>query len=282
MGERIVLKIGEFARVCQVSVATLRHYDQYGLLKPTTLDPETGYRYYTLDQLPRLNRILALKDLGFPLEQIAQFLENDLSLEQLRGMFKLKQAQTQLMVDTEQARLSRIAARLQQIELEGKMPVYEVLLKEVAALHVASIREIIPLQSSLQSSSKRLFTKIIVYLSQQHIQHTQPPMLLLHSRSEQRNDGLYIDAEAAIPLPMKLPGNTQINSRTLPVSLVASTIHAGNDLSMGQAYATLHRWMKENKYKFVDPPRLLHLHRDDHIQDPYITEIQFPVAKLDM
>ncbi|HZR44706.1 MAG TPA: helix-turn-helix domain-containing protein, partial [Ktedonobacteraceae bacterium] len=103
-----MLRIGEFARIAQVSIVTLRHYDQYGLLKPAALDPDTGYRYYTLDQLPRLNRILALKDLGFPLEQIAQLLEG-LSLEQLQGMFKLKQAQTQHMIDTEQARLTRIA-----------------------------------------------------------------------------------------------------------------------------------------------------------------------------
>jgi DNA-binding transcriptional MerR regulator len=75
MRERTVLKIGEFARVNQVSIATLRYYDHCGLLKPLALDPETGYRYYSLDQLPRLNRILALKELGFPLEQIAQLLE---------------------------------------------------------------------------------------------------------------------------------------------------------------------------------------------------------------
>ncbi len=87
-----MLKIGAFARVNQVSVATLRYYEKSGLLKPLALDPETGYRYYSLDQLPRLNRILALKELGFPLEQIAQLLEEGLSFEQLRGMFQLKQA----------------------------------------------------------------------------------------------------------------------------------------------------------------------------------------------
>jgi DNA-binding transcriptional MerR regulator len=55
MRERTVLKIGEFARVGQVSIATLRHYEKAGLLKPAVLDPDTGYRYYSLDQLPRLN-----------------------------------------------------------------------------------------------------------------------------------------------------------------------------------------------------------------------------------
>src|SRR6266699_3056976 len=121
MRERPVLKIGEFARVGQVSIATLRHYDQCGLLKPNALDPDTGYRYYSLDQLPRLHRILALKDLGFPLDEIAQLLEQDLSLEQLRGMFKLKQAHIQQVIDVEQERLRRVAARLRQIEQEGIM-----------------------------------------------------------------------------------------------------------------------------------------------------------------
>src|SRR5262245_36634322 len=140
MREQNVLKIGEFARVAQVSLATLRHYEKSGLLKPMVLDPDTGYRYYSLDQLPRLNRILALKDLGFSLERIAQILEEELPLEQLQGMLRLKQAQTQQMIEAEQARLTRIAARICQIEQEGKMPVYEVLLKQVDALLVASCR----------------------------------------------------------------------------------------------------------------------------------------------
>jgi len=116
--QRNILKIGEFARVTQVSLATLRHYEKVGLLEPAVHDPDTGYRYYSLDQLPRMNRLLALKELGFSLEQIAQLLEVDLSLEQLRGMFTLKQAQMQLTIDAEWARLTRITARLRQIEAE--------------------------------------------------------------------------------------------------------------------------------------------------------------------
>ena len=79
MRERSVFKIGEFARVGQVSIATLRHYEKSGLLKPYALDPETGYRSYCLDQLPRLHQILALKDLGFPLGQIRQLLQDSLT-----------------------------------------------------------------------------------------------------------------------------------------------------------------------------------------------------------
>src|SRR5260221_3694695 len=147
MREHALLKIGEFARVGQVSIAMLRYYDHYGLLNPNALDPDPGYRYYSLDQLARLNRILALKELDLPLEQIAQLLEENLCLEQLQGMFKLNQAQTQHMIDTEHARLTRLAARPRQIEQDGKMPVYAVPLKQVDPLLIASIRDRIPLIS---------------------------------------------------------------------------------------------------------------------------------------
>src|ERR1700686_1887739 len=205
MKERSMLKIGEFARVGQVSVATLRHYDQCGLLKPHELDPDSGYRYYALDQLARLNRILALKELGFPLEQIAHLLEENLSLEQLHGMFTLKQAQTQQLIDAESARLARIAARLSYIEQEGKMPAYEVLLKQVEPLLVASIRDRIP------DISERgyLYETLSAYPDRHGVQRLQPDMLLLHSRPELHDEEMSIDVEVAIPLPTALPGNEQ-------------------------------------------------------------------------
>jgi DNA-binding transcriptional MerR regulator len=88
-----MLKIGEFSKFRQVSVKTSRYYDSLGLLTPQMIDPITGDRYYSFDLLPRLNRILALKEFGFSLEQIDQLLNNDLTAEQLRGMLRLKQAE---------------------------------------------------------------------------------------------------------------------------------------------------------------------------------------------
>jgi DNA-binding transcriptional MerR regulator len=276
MRERTMLKIGEFARMGQVSIATLRHYDQCGLLKPNELDPDTGYRYYSLDQLERLNRILAFKELGFPLEQVAHLLEENLSMEQLRGMFTLKQAQTQQLIDTESTRLVRIAARLSYIEQEGKMPAYEVLLKRVDPLLVASIRDRIP----DISERSYLYETLTAYLDRHGVQRSQPDMLLLHSRHELHDDEMSIDVEVAIPLPTALPGNEQIHIRTLPGGLVASTVHMGPDLFLGRAYLTLYRWMKDNGYHFTNPPRHVHLQRaGDMDSGHYVTEVQFPVGK---
>ena len=110
-----MLKIGEFAWLSQVTVETLRHYDRIGLLKPVHLDQFTGYRYYSLGQLPRLNRILALKDLGLPLEKIAQLLDKNISLNEIRGILELIQVELKEQIQETQRHLACVEARLEQI-----------------------------------------------------------------------------------------------------------------------------------------------------------------------
>ncbi len=80
-----MFKIGEFSKLSQVTVKTLRYYDEIGLLKPAEVDRFTSYRYYSVDQLPRLNRILALKDLGLSLDQVAHLLDGNLPPGHFRG-----------------------------------------------------------------------------------------------------------------------------------------------------------------------------------------------------
>ena len=78
--------VGEFARLAQVSRRLLRYYDEIGLLKPSHTDRFTGYRYYCAEQLPQLNRILALKDLGLSLEQIRRVIQDNVSTDEIHGM----------------------------------------------------------------------------------------------------------------------------------------------------------------------------------------------------
>lgn len=271
MKEDMRLKIGEFARIGQVSIAALRHYDQFGLLKPDALDPETGYRYYSLDQLPRLNRILALKDLGFPLEQIARLLEEDLSPEQLQAMFRRKQDHIRHVIEIEQQRLDRIAARIRQIEQEGIMPAYDILLKQVDPLLVASVRASIPTIADIG----RLREPLFAYLKQQGVRSMLPDMIIWHSRHEVRDDEISVDVEAAVPLQVALPDNKQVNIRTLPAVLVASTVHTGSDIFLGRAYIALYRWLEDSNYRRSGPTRQLRLQYGDQC----VTELQFPVEK---
>lgn len=135
------------------------------------------------------------------------------------------------------------------------MPAFEILLKQVDPLLVASIRSIIPMGDDLGQHLK----SITAYLDQQHVQHSHSAMLLLHSRYVWCDDRMAIDVETAIPLPTTLSGNDQISIRTLTGGLMASAIHIGDDLSIGLAHAAMYRWMKNNAYQLINPPRLVRL-----------------------
>ncbi|WP_228821629.1 MerR family transcriptional regulator [Nocardia cyriacigeorgica] len=117
-----MLSIGDFARHGRVSVRMLRHHDALGLLRPDRIDPATGYRYYQAGQLARLNRIAALKDLGFTLEQVGRILDGQVDGAQLRGMLTLRRAELEQRIAADRARLVQIEARLRVIEKESVMP----------------------------------------------------------------------------------------------------------------------------------------------------------------
>jgi len=139
-----MIRIGDFSKLSRVSVKTLRYYDEVGLLKPIQVDRVTGYRYYEFDQLPQLYRILALKDLGFSLEEIGHLLESDLSVEQMRGMLRLRQAEIRQRMEEEAGRLERVELWLRQIEQEDSMSKYDVVIKKLEPIKVASVRGVVP------------------------------------------------------------------------------------------------------------------------------------------
>ncbi|HDR5039393.1 TPA: MerR family transcriptional regulator, partial [Bacillus anthracis] len=103
-----MFKIGDFARLNRVTIKTLRHYDSLGLLQPEKIDSFTKYRYYSASQMPRLNRILSLKDIGFSLEEIALILNKNMDLKQIQTLLELKHSEIADKIRNEQARLSRI------------------------------------------------------------------------------------------------------------------------------------------------------------------------------
>src|SRR5689334_3117200 len=98
-----MFKIGDFSRLSRVTVKALRFYDEMGLLKPCQVDEFTGYRYYAADQLPRLHRILALKDLGFTLEQIRELLQKNVGPNELRTALDAKRCEVRRRVREEEA-----------------------------------------------------------------------------------------------------------------------------------------------------------------------------------
>jgi DNA-binding transcriptional MerR regulator len=115
------LKIGEFADLSRVSARMLRHYDRVGILKPIHIDVLTGYRYYSIEQLPRLKRICALRDLAFTLDDIALLLADDEPAVDLRHLLQQKQQELHQRIADDQARVQRIETRLRTLEQEYHM-----------------------------------------------------------------------------------------------------------------------------------------------------------------
>lgn len=271
-----MLKIGDFSKLSRVTIKTLRFYDELGLLKPADVDRFTGYRYYTVDQLPRLNRILALKDLGFALEHIAQIVNDGVSPEQLRGMLRLRQAEQHQRVQEEQERLARVETRLRQIEMETTMSKYDVILKPVEPLRVASIRAVIP----AYKEQAELWQELYGALGPQHTQFTGPCLSIYHDEEYKERD---VDTQACQPVSAAVKAQGRMAVHELPAAQMACAVHHGPFATITQAYNAVVAWIEANNYRVVGPAREIYLRSPTAAgeqNDPdCLTEIQFPVEK---
>ena len=271
-----MIKIGDFARLSQVSVVTLRYYDELDLLKPVKVDAFSGYRFYSADQLPRLNRILALKDLGFSLEQVKLMLADGLTPEQLRGMLALQRKEVEKRLAEEQDRLARIEARLRQIELEDKMPIYDVIVKTTPRMVVASRRVTIPTNDQVPQYLGPAYMEVYDHIRQQGARDTGPCFALWHSPADVYENE---DAEAIVPIDRPVKQTERVKVYELPPTQVAAVVHQGNFEDFTQGHAALLEWIDANGYQIAGPYREIYIkHEKDDLSDS-TTEIQFPVEK---
>src|SRR5215210_8612637 len=268
-----MIRIGDFSKLSRVSVKTLRFYDEMELLKPVDVDRFTGYRYYEFDQLPRLYRILALKDLGFSLEEIGHLLEWNLSAEQMRGMLKLRQAEIRQRVEEEAERLERVELWLREIEQEDSMSKYDVVIKKIEPVKVASVRGVVPTPPDQRS----LWDELMGYLHQKNARMIGPPMALYHDPEFKERDW---DIEVVIPLVDDVVPGPRVQSYELPgAEKMACVVHTGPFATIGEAYDALAKWLDQ----IVGLGRELNLRLPDKPGDQNdpntVNEIQFPVEK---
>ena len=276
-----MFKIGDFAQLGRVTVRTLHHYEELGLLCPAHIDPASGYRYYGLEQLPRLNRILALKDLGLSLDEIGLLLNQALSARELRAILRVKQAELAAQVAETQERLARVEVRLKLIEEEGKMPDYEVILKDVAPLRVAIKYGTIPTFDQTTPTLNRLFDEVWEYVDRHAAADQSGPGLDLWYDMGEGDSQRDIHVSAAIPFTGSLPEGEGVKVETLPAATMACAVHHGSFAGFQRAYQALMSWIEANGYQIVGPNREIYLQYERN-GDPadYVTEIQFPVAKV--
>jgi DNA-binding transcriptional MerR regulator len=271
-----MLKIGDFARLSQLPVKTLRYYDELGLITPARVDPSNGYRYYALDQLPRINRLIALKDLGFTLEQIAQILNEGVTHEQLRGMLTLKRAELAQNLKDEQSRLARIEARLRNIELEDHMPDYDVTMKNVRPQLVAACRTRIPTNDMVPAVLGAAYDKTYEHIRLHGAKALEPCMALWYTSSDTYEDE---DAEAVVPIDRALPDAQDVKVYELAGGIFASAVRHGEFAGFAQMHGALLRWIDSNGYRIAGPSREIYLQLDHSQPSDSVIELQYPVEK---
>lgn len=289
-----LLRIGDFSQLAQVSVPTLRHYDEVGLLKPAQVDKFTEYRYYALEQLPRLNRILALKDLGLSLDQIKQLLGHQLPAGHLRDMLASKRAEIAQQLQTEQQRLARVEARLRQIEDENAPPKYEVVLRKVDGLLVTGLPQTVPHVSQMGDYRSPTLARVYDWLREQGMAEgdeddIKGEMMLYHNSEYSDED---IQMEAAVALSKKAAKAISkthdfIKVYELPAeAAMATTIHYGVLNDIPTALIALFGWIGRNGYHSTGSIRELHLFGSElnlrteaDYEQPLVMEMQIPVAR---
>jgi effector-binding domain-containing protein len=220
---------------------------------------------------------LALKDLGLSLEQIEKVLTNELTLPQLQGMLKLKQAEVAQRLAEEQARLARIEARLKQIEQENNMPNYDVILKTVPAAFVASCRVNIPTNDQVPEYLNPAFMEVYNFVHEGGAKDIAPCLALWHTPTDAYTNEV---AEALVPIDRPLPPAGRVQVYELPATQVAAVVHHGDFSDFNQGHSALLKWIEENGYQIVGPFREIYIkHNPENLADT-TTEIQFPIAKV--
>jgi DNA-binding transcriptional MerR regulator len=271
-----MLTIGEFARLGQVSPRMLRHYDETGLLTPDEVDPQTGYRFYDVVSLGRLHRLLALRDLGFTLEQIRPLLEDGVSVEQLRGMLLLGRAQIEQNVADEQARLRRVAAHLRALEGSTTVPIQDIVVKRSEPIRLAEAVGTAPGYGAenLGPLFARLLPQVLAHLERAGARSG----ISVGHYEEWSDDGSVVLHAGFDVGDQDVPSGDGVAVAYLPPVEVASVIHRGCMEGIAPAFEALIRWVQDSGYQLAGASR--ELYHEFHQEDPtrHVTELQVVVA----
>lgn len=277
-----VFSIGDFAALGRVSVRMLRHYDAIGLLRPARTDPFSGYRYYEADQLRRLNRVIALKDLGLTLSKVADILDDKVSVEELQGMLRLRRAQLEAQLSADAARLAGIEARLRMIEEEGHMSTEDVVLKRVAPTRVA---ELSALAASYEGSD---ISPVIGPLYQEMWRRfgaagrcaAGPPIAYYEPAPDESGDGQAVRVHAAVEVAPDATADDSLDVLDLPgMESAATLVHRGPMDGVFRSMQILARWIDDNGYQPVGYAREVCLQFDRENPDNWVHELQLQVAR---
>ncbi|MFG2904110.1 MerR family transcriptional regulator [Kitasatospora sp. NPDC048286] len=274
-----MLNIGDFASHGRVSVRMLRHYDAIGLLRPARVDPVSGYRFYEASQLARLNRVIALKELGFTLQQVRAVLDERVDPAELRGMLRLRRAQLAEAIAADELRLARVEARLRTIESEGTMSAHDVVVKPVPSVRVAQLSGVAASYEpeDIGPVIGPLFGELCGRLAEAGIEATGPSVA--HYQDAPEGNGAVL-VLVGIPVGSSVrPGAHDFEVLDLPpIEEAATIVHRGSMDEVLGSSQELARFIEQNGYRSAGYARELYLECPED-QAGWVTELQEPVVR---
>lgn len=266
-----MLSIGEFSKICQVSVKTLHHYDKIGLLVPKKVDAATGYRYYDQEQLERMLLIGRLKRYGMSLEEIRLFL--DCGDDRVRLATLRKQAET---LAKQQQALSLVGreldAHLQNFERTGDMMDYQ----RHYAVTLATAPEI-PVCTSRQVMGVAEFGNYYSGIFERMAREGLTPTGLTGAVYY---DEVFNHEASDIELVVGVQ-EAEKADKIIGGQRCAMTLHKGAYSTLSDAYAALVIWIEDNGYAWNGAPfELYRKTQFDTLQpEEWETEIYFPIRE---
>lgn len=271
-----MFSIGDFARHGRVSVRMLRHYDALRLLQPAEVDRFSGYRRYDVTQLARLNRLVALKDLGFTLDQVRSLLDDSVTSEQLRGMLVLRRAEIEASMAADRARLRQVEARLRAIESESAMSDTNVVIKSVPAVEYVQLTATAASFSpeDISPVAQPLCAELGRRLADAHV--TTDPHGRLTCWYDQEPDGSVV-VHAGVPVVAIGAELGGLTATMLPATEVAALVHRGAMDQVMPAWQQVSTWVEQSGRHSSGPSREVYL---EVSEDPetWVTELQEPIG----
>ncbi|MCP1103625.1 DNA-binding transcriptional MerR regulator [Aequitasia blattaphilus] len=270
-----MFKIGEFSRLTQVSIRMLRYYDEVGLLKPARIDSITNYRSYEAWQIPILNKIIFLRNLGFNIAEITEALEG-WSDEFITQELERKCLEVEQEIQAEQERLKKIELAKKDIQKKKIEINYNVSIKAIPSFQVFSLRRRVP----DYYSEGFLWKEMAKYAGDHNLSISEQTFTIYHDLDYREKD---VDIEICAPVAkIGEDGDGFTYRRTEAIPIMACTMVYGSFENIAGAFLTFAEWLQEhNQYEMAGASRQI-VHRGQwNEEDPekYLTEIQVPLQK---
>lgn len=275
-----MLKIGEFSKLTNISVRMLHYYDEVGLLKPIQTDSFTGYRFYSVSQIPTLQKIIMLRDLHFQISEIQSAL-NDWSKETLIQKMKLKIKEKEEIIKQEQQQIKQIERTIESIDNEQLHIHYNVILREIPEQRVVSLRHVIP----HYHDEGILWSQLLSYIKSEHIEILKQNNNNIAIYHDQEHKEKGVDIEVCFLVKNKMNCSKPYQCHIIKgVETMACMMVRGSYHHLSLAYQSFAQWLDDNPQYEMDGLSRQICHRDytnEENEDDFLTEIQIPVQMIE-